>query len=251
VAKSTGKPVESGDIELGYEVAKGRYVTFDPDEVEHLRPTSTRTLEVTDFVDLASIDPVFFEHTYWLAPANDAAKHAYHLLATAMEENQKVGIGTVVMRNKQYLAAIRPVDGALAMSTMRFADEVVPASDIDEVPSRGAKPAKKELALATQIISALSANWDPNRYHDTYNEELRQLIEAKDRGDEIVAEETKKADAKVLNLMEALQASVANARSGTKRRSPAASARKPAAKKPPTKSAKKKPAAKRPHRASA
>jgi DNA end-binding protein Ku len=258
VAKSTGKPVESGDIELGYEVSKGRYVTFDPDEIADLRPSSTRTLEVTDFVDLASIDPVFFEHTYWLAPANDPAKHAYHLLAAAMEENQRVGIGTVVMRNKQYLSAIRPVDGALAMSTMRFGDEVVPASDIAEVPSRSTKPAKKELALASQIIEALATDWNPKRYHDTYTEELRKLIEAKDRGDEIVAEETTEPQAKVLDLMEALQASVSNARSGKKRGSPKSTARKPTAKKPATsarqakpKPSTKKSTAKRPHRASA
>jgi DNA end-binding protein Ku len=213
VAKSTGEPVEAGDIELGYETSKGHYVRFDPDEIDRLRPASTRSLDVTDFVDLAAIDPVYFEHTYWLAPADDNAAHAYRLLAVAMEKAQKVGIGTVVMRNKQYLAAIRPLGGAMAMSTMRFADEVVDAADLDEIPSAGSEPAKKELALATQIIDALAADWDPEQYHDTFTEELKGLIEAKGRGEEIAVPEEPEAPAKVLDLLAALEASVADARS--------------------------------------
>jgi len=157
VAKSTGHPVEADDIELGYEISKGYYVRFDPDEIARLRPGSTRRLEVSDFVDLAAIDPVFFEHTYWLAPADDAAEHAYRLLAAALEQSHRVGIATVVMRNKQYLAAVRPLGGALALSTMRFADEVVDVADLDEVPTGGAAPAKKELALrlgATHVATS-------------------------------------------------------------------------------------------------
>jgi len=213
VAKSTGEPVEAGDIELGYETSKGHYVRFDPGEIDRLRPASTRSLDVTDFVDLAAIDPVYFEHTYWLSPADDNAAHAYRLLAVAMDKAQKVGIGTVVMRNKQYLAAIRPLGGALAMSTMRFADEVVDAADLDEIPSAGPEPAKKELALATQIIDALAADWDPARYHDTFTEELKGLIEAKGRGEEIEVPEEPETPAKVLDLLAALEASVADARS--------------------------------------
>ena len=219
VSNETGKPVDAKDIELGYEVAKGRYVTFDPDEIAELRPTSTRTIDVSDFVQLETIDPVYYERTYWLAPTDEAAERAYRLLAAAMEDTQQVGIGTVVMRNKQYLAAIRPIDGALAMSTMRFADEVVDIADLDEIPSSRSKPASKELQLATQIIDSLATDWKPERYHDTFTEELRSMIEAKDRGDEITVEEEPEPTGKVIDLMAALQASVAEARSGRSRRS--------------------------------
>lgn len=215
VSKATGEPVESDDIELGYEISKERYVVFDPKEVDELRPRSTRVLAVTDFVDLASIDPVYFERTYWLAPTDDGAAHAYALLAAAMEQSQQVGIGTVVMRNKQYLTAVRPLHGALAMSTLRFADEVVDIDDIDEIPTDVAAPSKKEMSLAMQIIDSLASSWDPQRYEDTFTDELVGLIEAKANGDEVVAEPlSDDDDGKVLDLMAALRASVDEARSG-------------------------------------
>lgn len=234
VSKDTGKPVKSEDIDLGYEVSKGRYVTFDPDEVAELRPRSTRTIDVSDFVQLDAIDPVFYERTYWLAPTDEGAERAYRLLAAAMEETQQVGIGTVVMRNKQYLAAIRPIEGALAMSTMRFADEVVDIADLDEIPSSRSKPAANELKLATQIIDSLATDWKPERYHDTFTEELRSMIEAKDRGDEITVEDEPEPTGKVIDLMAALEASVAEARSG-RSRSSRGTAKKTTAKKPAAK----------------
>ena len=126
VSDKTGKEVDGDDIEMGFEVRKGKYVTFEKGELEELKPESTKAIEVTDFVDLEAVDPIYYERTYWLGPAVDEGKQAYQLLLSAMEDKQKVAIGTVVMRNKQYLSAIRPLDGALAMSTMRFADEVVP-----------------------------------------------------------------------------------------------------------------------------
>lgn len=243
VSKESGEPVDADDIEMGYEVSKGRYVTFERSEIDELRPESTRHVDVTDFVDLAEIDPVYYQRTYWLAPTDEGAEHAYRLLAAAMEETQQVGIGTVVMRNKQYLAAIRPLQGALAMSTMRFADEVEDITDVDEIPTGSAKTSAKELALATQIIDGLSATWDPTRYRDTFTDELRELIEARDRGDEVVTEPEDEADdAQVLDLMAALQASVDEAssrRSGggstTKAASKQASSTKSAAKKAPAK----------------
>ena len=245
VSKESGEPVDADDIEMGYEVSKGRYVTFERSEIDELRPESTRHVEVTDFVDLADIDPVYYQRTYWLAPTDEGAEHAYRLLAAAMEETQQVGIGTVVMRNKQYLAAIRPLEGALAMSTMRFADEVLDITDIDEIPTGAATASDKELALATQIIDGLSASWDPTRYRDTFTDELKELIEARDRGDEVVTEPEEEADdAQVLDLMAALQASVDEASS---RRSGGGSTKKdPSTKAPAKKSASKKaPAAKK------
>jgi len=217
VSDKTGKEVDKDDIESGYEITSGNYVVFDPDELDKLRPRTTRTVDVTDFVDLDDVDPVYFDHTYWLAPDGEAAERAYRLLTSAMESEGKVGIGTVVMRNKQYLAAIRPLDGALALSTMRFADEVVPQSQIDALPGKGAttKPDTKELKLASQIIESLSTDWDPKRYHDTYTEELESLSEAKAKGKEIVIEEDAPAESNVLDLMAALEASLGTARQGS------------------------------------
>jgi DNA end-binding protein Ku len=219
VAEKSGKEVEADDIEMGFEVEKGRYVTFSKDELNDLRPESTKAIEVSDFVALDDVDPIYYERTYWLAPDGDAAKQAYQLLLAAMEDRERVGIGTVVMRNKQYLTAIRPLDGALAMSTMRFADEVVPRSDVEEVPARRSKPEAKALKLATQIVDALAADWKPEQYHDTYAEELRDRIKAKDAGEEVVESEEPKKDAEVLDLMEALQASVEASKSGRRSKS--------------------------------
>jgi DNA end-binding protein Ku len=210
VSEKSGREVDDDDIEMGFEVSKGHYVTFEPDELRELRPESTRAIEVTDFVALDEIDPIYYDRTYWLAPDGDAGKKAYQLLLAAMEERERVAIGSVVMRNKQYLAAVRPLDGVLAMSTMRFADEVVPRSQIDGLPRRG-KVDDKLLRMATQIVDGLTSEWKPASYHDTYTEELRSRIKAKDAGKEIVHDEPAR-DAKVLDLMAALEASVESAK---------------------------------------
>ena len=222
VSEKTGREVKSDKIEMGFEVRKGRYVTFDSDELSDLRPASTRAIEVTDFVALEDVDPIYYERTYWLGPDGDQGKQAYQLLLAAMEDRQRVAIGTVVMRNKQYPSAIRPLDGALAMSTMRFADEVVPRADVDGVPTRRAKPEAKALKLATQIVDSLAADWKPEQYHDTYTEELRARITAKDKGKDVVeAPEEEEEKGGVLDLMAALEASVDRERArGTGRRKP-------------------------------
>ncbi|MDQ1394254.1 MAG: end-binding protein Ku [Acidimicrobiaceae bacterium] len=210
VSEKTGKEVDKDDIQLGYQLDRGRSVIVDPDELEELRPRSTRTIDVDDFVNLDDIDPIYYDHTYWLAPDGESAQRAYRLLLQAMDQSNRVGIGAVVMRNKQYLAAIRPLDGALAMSTMRFSDEVVPQADIDQLSVGGkAKPEAKELKLASQIIDSLATDWDPTRYHDTYTEELLDLIERRAEGDEVTVDDSPPpSQAKVVDLMEALQASL-------------------------------------------
>jgi DNA end-binding protein Ku len=213
VSARTGKPVD--EIKLGFETSKGHYVRFTPKELDDLRPASTRAIDVSDFVDLAEIDPIFYERTYWLAPADENGAPAYALLRDAMEDQQKVAIGTVVMRRKQYLGAIRPIEGALALSTMRFADEVVPSADIEGIPARSGKGARrKEMALARQIIDALASDWEPERYHDTYTEELRRLIKRRAKGGKAVEveEEAPEKGAEVVDLMEALEASLTGAR---------------------------------------
>jgi DNA end-binding protein Ku len=215
VAEKSGKEVDPDDIEMGFEIRKGRYVTFDKKELEALRPASTRMIDVSDFVALADIDPIYYERTYWLGPDGDASKQAYNLLLAAMEERERVAIGTVVMRNKQYLTAVRPLDGVLAMSTMRFADEVVPRADVDGLPNRRAKPEAKALRMATQLVESLASNWDPARYHDTYVEELRKRIKARDKGKEIVEHDEQPTEGKVLDLMAALERSVEAAKGRT------------------------------------
>jgi DNA end-binding protein Ku len=222
-SSKTGQKVDKDDITLGYELSSGHYVQLDPDELADLRPRTTRSLEVNDFVDLADIDPVFYQHTYWLAPADEASTPAYQLLAAAMQAQGKVGIGTVVMRNKQYLAAVRPVGGLLAMSTMRFADEVVAGEDVDGMPS-GKAPDAKHLKLANQIISSLATDWDPTRYHDTYTEELKDLIARRAKGEAIEVEEAEPdEETNVVDLMAALEASVASARGSKGKRGTTAS----------------------------
>ena len=214
VSEKTHRKLDGDDIEMGYELRKGRYVKFTKEELADLRPKSTRSVDVSDFVPLEEIDPIYYERTYWLGPDGPGAARAYGLLCAAMEERQRVGIGSVVMRNKQYLAAIRPLDGVLAMSTLRFADEVVARSEIDALPSRRARADAKELRLATQIIDALQADWKPAKYHDTYTEELRDLIERRAKGETVTIEEAPAENAKVLDLMAALSESVAAAKRG-------------------------------------
>ena len=143
-----------------------------------------------------------------------------------MEDRERVGIGTVVMRNKQYLAAIRPLDGALAMSTMRFADEVVDKSSMKEVPSRRAKPDAKELRLATQIIDSLESGWKPEKYHDTYTEELRKLIEKRSKGEEVVVSGPVEPQAEVVDLMAALEESVRKSKAARSKRTSRSTTRK-------------------------
>ena len=227
VSAKTGKEVDNADIELGFETTKGRYVTFSKRELDDLRLASTRAVEVSDFVSLDDIDPIYYERTYWLGPDGEPGTKAYHLLLAAMEERERVAVGTVVMRNKQYLTAVRPLDGVLAMSTMRFADEIVPRREIDGLPARRARPDPKAVRMATQLIDSLSSDWEPERYHDTFVEELRARIKAKDEGREIVEEERPEPEGKVLDLMAALERSVEAAAgrktgSSTKRRAPKA-----------------------------
>ena len=229
VSAKTGKEVENTDIEMGFETSKGRYVTFSRRELDELRPASTRAVEVTDFVSLDDIDPIYYERTYWLAPADDTAVKPYQLLRAAMEDRGLVAIGTVVMRNKQYVTAIRPLEGALAMSTMRFADEVVPRFDVEGVPDRRTKPDPKMLGMATQLVDSLTSDWDPARYHDTFTEELRERIEAKRAGKKVTIEPDEGPESKVIDLMEALEESVKGAKATRRsRRKPRSRARKSA-----------------------
>jgi DNA end-binding protein Ku len=207
VSSKTGRKVEFKDINKGYETSKGKWVVFEPDELDELSPTTTKMIEIEDFVALEDIDPIYFERTYHLAPQGEGGSKAYALLATVMADRQRVGIGKVVMREKQYLAAIRPYGKGLALSTMLFADEVVPQSDIDAIPARKATVTDREKKMAAQILDSLANDWDPKRYHDDYEEQLRAIIRAKAKGKTVEAAEPEEP-AKVLDLVEALRASL-------------------------------------------
>ncbi|HWH35249.1 MAG TPA: Ku protein [Acidimicrobiales bacterium] len=214
VAEESGEEVDYNQIVKGYEIDKGRHVMVSPEELESVEPGVTRTIEIEDFVDLHQIDPVFYEKTYYLAPAKGAgADKSYALLLRAMEGADKVAIARFVLRTKQYLAAIRASQGVLVLETLFFADEVRdPRTDIDDVPGEELELSERELRIASQLIESLSSDWEPERYHDTYRERVLELIERKAEGDEIVVERPAAEGGEVVDLMAALEASVAAAR---------------------------------------
>jgi DNA end-binding protein Ku len=229
VSEKTGKEVAYEDIVKGYEVEKGHYVMVEPEELAEFNPRATRTIDIEDFVALDEIDPIYYDNTYFLAPDDsEGARKAYALLLKAMEDQKKVAIGRLVMRNKQYLAAIRPLDKALAVSTMRFHDEVMSPADIDAIPTGRSAPRAQpaEVKMASQIIDSMSRDWDPKRYEDTYRVQVLDFLKKKAAGEEIVVEEEPEEQSKVVDLMAALEASLDAAKKTGSRRSSSSSTRK-------------------------
>jgi DNA end-binding protein Ku len=213
VCPADGQEVPYEQIVKGYEIAPGRYVTITPEELDAIDPNKTRTIDIEDFVQLEEIDPIFYDHPYYLLPDKGAAK-AYKLLVTAMEEAGKVAIARVVIRQKENLVAIRPTDNVLTMETMLFADEVVPRDQFDELgAAETAETSAREVEMAKTLIDTLSTEFDPSKYHDTYRERVLELIERKAEGQEIAVQPTEEPRA-VPDLMAALEASVAAARKG-------------------------------------
>jgi DNA end-binding protein Ku len=190
----------------GYEVDRDRYVLVTPEELEALAPEQTRTIEIEDFVELADIDPVYFEKSYYLAPQRGGEK-PYALLLRAMADAGKVAIARFVLRSREHLAAIRPMEGVIALETLFYADEVRSPKEIG-LPAGRPMVAERELAMARQLIESLVTEWDPARYADTYRERVLELIEAKARGEELVTAEPPSEPPAVPDLMAALKASV-------------------------------------------
>jgi DNA end-binding protein Ku len=216
-------------------------VPLSKDELASLDPKKTRAIEVQDFVDLGEIDPIYFDSPYYLGPAEGAEK-AYSLFARAMEASGKVAIARFVFRNKEHLAAIRPADGVLTLTTMRFADEVVPPSELEDVlPSEKPKVAKREVEMAEQLIDSLTRSFDPAAYRDEYREELLAMIERKAEGKDVVAAPVgdERAPTEAPDLIAALEESIAAVQSKGKTAKPAAKKRRAGAKKkaPPKRSA--------------
>src|SRR5215210_5395049 len=215
VNPGSGEEIPYEQIVKGYEISPDRYVTITPEELESQK---TRTIDIEEFVDLEQIDPIYYDHPYYLAPDKGAAK-AYKLLLDAMEEADKVAIARVVIRSKENLVALRSYRGALTMETMLFPDEVVPPDSLEELAAvdGDVKTTKRELDMAKQLIESLSGDFDPSGYRDEYRERVLDLIERKAAGETITVEAPEPERKEVPDLMAALEASIAGAKSPPKK----------------------------------
>jgi len=207
VNERTGDEVESANIVKGFDLGGGEYVMLSDDELATAEPQRSRQIEITDFVDLDQIDPVFYRTTYYLAPEGEGSDKPYALLRRAMKDARKVGIATMVMRNKEYLVAVRPEGDVLALETMYFADEVrSPDQELPRIPD-DADLSDREVSMAHVLIDAMESDWDPERFHDTHRQKVEMLIEEKSQGKVITAAKSVPTP-KVVDLMEALQESI-------------------------------------------
>ncbi|TWH51570.1 Ku protein [Sporomusa sp. KB1] len=207
VCPSDGAEVPAGNIVKGYEISPEQYVIVTSEELEAIQPQNARTIAIEDFVKLEQIDPLYYNSCYYLTPDKGAGK-AYFLLLAAMQNTGKIAIARVVMRNKEYLTAIRPTGKALALSTMHFADEVIAAAELEELPAEVAEPNKKELAMAEQLIESLATGFEPGKYHDQYYQQVMDMLEKKAEGQTVISQPEVKEGGKVIDLMAALEASI-------------------------------------------
>ena len=220
VCSVDGEEVPWEHVVKGFEISKGRYVTVAKEELESLYPRATKSIEIEDFVGLEQIDPIYYESTYYLLPDKGAAK-PYALLREAMKRSGRVGVARFVLRTKQYLCAVRPLEKALALSTMLYSDEIVAQGELEGLPDTHAKPGERELKMAEQLIGSLAADFQADKYRDDFREQVMALLERKAEGEEIVAPEREEEPrGKVVNLMDALQKSLAAAQRGEIRHRP-------------------------------
>jgi DNA end-binding protein Ku len=213
VNERTGEEVDNSNIVRGFDLGGGEYVILSDEELESAEPEKSRLIEITDFVDLHQIDPVYFRTTYYLAPEGEAATKAYELLRQVMDTTHKVAIGTVVMRNKEYPVAIRPDDDVLELETMYFADEIrSPQKELPEMPD-SVQLSERELSMAQLLLESMANEWEPGKYHDTHREKVEALIEEKRQGHEIVTGvQAEPTATPVVDLMDVLSASINSAR---------------------------------------
>jgi DNA end-binding protein Ku len=216
VCSVDGEEVSYDEIVKGYELGPDRYVVIEPGELEALDPKASRTIDIEDFVEIDQVDPIYFDHAYYLAPNTGAAK-SYKLLHSAMQDAGRAAVARLVMRQKQYLAILRATDdGVIALSTMYYGDEVTDPSGIDELDAiEEAEANDREVGMAKQLIDSLSTEWDPAKYSDTYRERVIDLIERKAAGEEIAVQPEAEPEA-VPDLMAALEASLAAVKSDSK-----------------------------------
>jgi len=213
VNERTGKEVDYEDVVKGREVSDGKYVVLEQDELDAVAPGRSRSLDISTFVDLDEIDPIYFSKTYWLGPAQDKDTKAYALLLKAMEKTNRAGIGSFVMRGKEYLAAIRADDGLLALETLYFADEILdPADQVGDLPDQR-KAQGKEIDMAVSLVDSMTGPWKPEEYRDTYTERVEQLVKDKQAGREVVSEPEPEESDEVVDLLAALRQSVEQSKS--------------------------------------
>ncbi|MFD5559084.1 non-homologous end joining protein Ku [Kitasatospora griseola] len=229
VNERTGEEVPYEDIVKGYEVADGEYVVVEPDELEQISPGRSRTIDISAFVDLDQVDPIFFDKTYYLGPKGKEYAKVFQLLTEALTRSNRAGIALFSMRGKEYLTAVRAEDGRLELHTMHWADELRdPRKEIGDLPGGQAAFSGQELATAEQLIDMLTTDWNPEEYHDTFEEQVRKLIEDKAAGREIAVAEGPPAEAtNVVDLMDVLKRSLEGVKGGSA--APTATGRKPAA----------------------
>jgi DNA end-binding protein Ku len=236
VCTEDGKEVGWGDLVRGYEISKGEYVVLEPDEIDEAKPPSGTTIEIGDFVKSDEIDPIYYEKSYFLEPTDVGGK-PFTLLKRALEETDRVAVARVTIRTKERLATLRVYDSTLVLETMFWPDEIRSTGALDLPEGKASDVKTKELQMAESLVETLSGKFDPGSYTDTYRAALEELIEQKMKGEERKTRR-RKPEPKVIDLMEALQASVDEAKSGPKR-----GAKQPAAKaKQERKSARRKPA---------
>ncbi|MCX4546950.1 Ku protein [Streptomyces sp. NBC_01565] len=236
VNERTGDEVQLDDIVKGYDTGD-EYVLVEPRELDEIAPGRSRSLDIAGFVDLDEVDPIFFDKTYYLGPEGKEYAKVYSLLEQALAGAGKAGIATFVMRQHEYLVALKAENGLLTLHTLHWADGIRdPKTEVDNLPGK-AKASDKELKMAEQLIDAMSMEWDPGEFHDTFQEKVAALIEAKKAGETVEKAEPAAEPTGVVDLMEALRASVERAGSpkatGTKASTSAkaTAATKPAAKK--------------------
>jgi DNA end-binding protein Ku len=213
VAAGSGHEVPWDKVQKGFEVAKDRFVILTDEEMEAAEPHRTHTVDIEQFVPLGDIDPVTWAASYYVAPDGPAATKAYILLRDAMTRAGRVAIGRFVMRTKEYVVCIRPFDGAMALHTMYFADEVRDAKDIVKLPTHTAVNAS-ELTLAGRLIESLSGKWRPSEHEDTFKQRVMAIVRKKERGETIEAGTERAEGTRVVDLMEALKATLAKTGDG-------------------------------------
>ena len=195
------------EIVKGYEYEKGRYVVVTDEDFAKARVPATETFEIRDFVPAGSVGPLYFDHPYYVAPAGKGGTKAYALLRDALKRSGRVGIGTLVLRQREHLAALHPLDDALVLSMLRYAHEIRPSTTLD-LPGEGAGYQKREMDLGLQLVESLAADWNPEQYRDTYTEVLRDVIEKRVEGKEVTVAPEAKRPARVVNLVKALEDSL-------------------------------------------
>ena len=238
VSESTGKETPWDNIVRGYEYEEGKYVILSDEDLQRASPEKTQTVDILDFVDLEEIDPRYFDKPYYLAPDKRGAK-SYALLRETLRRTRKVGIATVVIRSKQYLAAVTVHEDVIVLNILRYAQELRDYNDLD-LPKGNEGVSERELDMAERLVEGMVASWDPEQYHDTYQEDLKEMIERRVKAGQIEAgaepeeEAPKPARGQVVDLMALLKRSVEESGSGS------GGSKAPAKKAPAKKSAAKK-----------